>query len=60
MEQIKSKPLADQIIIKICSLTKDYNEAIKNGKAFSEAKGIRAKIKNLTEELKKNLSENDN
>ncbi len=60
MEEIKSKSLTDQLITKICSLTKDYNEAIKNGKPFSEVKEIRKKIKNLTVELKRLLSENPN
>ena len=60
MEQIKSRSLADQLIIEICSLTKDYNEAIKTGKPFYEAKKIRRKIKRLTVELTKLLSENPN
>jgi hypothetical protein len=60
MEQIKFNNLADQLITEICSLTKDYNEAIKNGKPFSEVKEIRKKIKNFTVELERLLSENPN
>ena len=60
MEQIQATPLADQIIVEIFSLTEKYNDAIKNNKLFSEAREIRGKIKNLTEELKKIFSENEN
>jgi hypothetical protein len=59
MEPIESKPLADQIIYEVCSLTMGYNEAIKNG-TFSEAKEIRNRIKNLIEELKNILAGNEN
>jgi hypothetical protein len=59
MEHIKSKPLADQIIYEVCSLTMGYNEAIKNG-TFSEAKEIRDKIKKLIEELKNILAGSEN
>jgi hypothetical protein len=59
MESIESKPLADQIIYEICSLTVGYNEAIKKG-TFSEAKQIRIKIKKLIDELKNILAGNKN
>jgi hypothetical protein len=59
MGPIESKPLADQIIGEVCSLTMGYNEAIKNG-TFSEAKEIRDKIKNLIGELKNILAGNEN
>jgi len=59
MEPIESKPLADQIIYELCSLTMGYDEALKNG-TFSEAKEIRDKIKNLIGELKKILAANAN
>jgi hypothetical protein len=59
MEPVESKPLADQIIYEICSLTMGYNEAIKSG-TFSEAKKIRDKIKLLIGELKNLLAGNEN
>jgi hypothetical protein len=52
MEQTKSTPLAEQLINEIYSLTKKYNDNIKNGGKFSDAKEIRMKIKRMTEEFR--------
>jgi ElaB/YqjD/DUF883 family membrane-anchored ribosome-binding protein len=59
MEQTKSTPMADQLINEIYSLTERYNDNIKNGGKFSDAKEIRKKIKALTEELRKILVQNE-
>ena len=59
MDEIKS-PLADHIIKEMCSLTERYNENMKNGGKFSDAKEIRGKIKELTEELRKLLEQIEN
>jgi hypothetical protein len=60
MEQINPTLLPNQLINEIFSLTKKYNDTIKNGGKFSEAKEIRKKVKELTEELKKILAQNEN
>jgi hypothetical protein len=60
MEQINPTLLPNQLINEIFSLTKKYNDTIKNGGKFSEAKEIRKKVKELTEELKKILVQNEN
>jgi hypothetical protein len=60
MEQINPTLLPNQLINEIFSLTKKNNDTIKNGGKFSEAKEIRKKVKELTEELKKILVQNEN
>ncbi len=60
MEEIGSNNLTDKLIAEITLLTRNYKEAIKDGKEFSEAKEIRQKIKELIDELKQLLSENNN
>jgi hypothetical protein len=60
MEQINPTLLPNQLINEIFSLTKKYNDTIKSGGKFSEAKEIRKKVKELTEELKKILVQNEN
>jgi hypothetical protein len=60
MEQINPTLLPNQLINEIFSLTKKYNDTIKHGGKFSEAKEIRKKVKELTEELKKILVQNEN
>lgn len=59
MDEIKFKPLADLLIKEIYSLTERYNENMKNGGKFSDAKVIRGKIKELTKELRKILQESE-
>jgi hypothetical protein len=59
MEQVKSMSLPDQLINEIYSLTERYNDNIKNGGKFSDAKEIRRKIKGLTERLRKILAQSE-
>jgi len=59
MEQKEYVRLAADVIDEIYSLTKYYNEIIKTGRPFSEAKEIRLQIKKLAIELKKILQEDD-
>ena len=59
MEQAKSTPSAEQLINEIYSLTERYNDNIKNGGKFSDAKEIRRKIKVLTEKLRKILAQSE-
>jgi hypothetical protein len=50
---------ANELMDKILSETKRYNEAIKNDRPFFEAMEIRKEIKKLTWELKRFLHTHD-
>jgi len=48
---------AEKIMSEILLETKNYNDAIKNNKKFSEVRIIRLKIKELTKKLEELLAE---